>query len=240
MAFKLDDSYKSVAERIADFLVRFPEGCLQPTDPARPYWLETVGSQVFVVYSCSAYRNPTDPRPGIGLAWEPFPGPTTYTKDSELQNAETAAQGRAIVACGGSEARRSVASADEVRNSQARQEAQPDGITTAQWEDIKSLSAQLSEVGKATMKQWAEANGLRVHPESLTSGQATAVIERTKATLAAAEAPPSPTEDGTCEQCGHVGPLVTWTPEETGVAQLVCADEPACLARLEERTTVSS
>jgi hypothetical protein len=28
-------------------------------------------------------------RPGIGMAWEPFPGRTPYTKASELMNAET-------------------------------------------------------------------------------------------------------------------------------------------------------
>src|SRR5205823_6134471 len=37
---------------------------------------------------------------GKGIAWEPFPGPTPFTKDSELMNAETSAWGRAIVAVG--------------------------------------------------------------------------------------------------------------------------------------------
>jgi hypothetical protein len=47
------------------------------------------------------------------MAWEPFPGPTPYTKDSELMNAETAAWGRAIVAVGLA-ANKTIASRQEV------------------------------------------------------------------------------------------------------------------------------
>jgi hypothetical protein len=65
-----------------------------------------------------AYRTPDDQRPGTGLAWEPCPGKTPYTKDSELQNAETSAIGRAIIMVGASDAKK-VASANEVRNRQA-------------------------------------------------------------------------------------------------------------------------
>ena len=40
---------------------------------------------------------------------------TPYTRNSEIENAETSAWGRAIAACG-IEVRRGIASADEVRN----------------------------------------------------------------------------------------------------------------------------
>jgi hypothetical protein len=46
-----------------------------------------------------------------------IPGPTTYTKDSEIENAETSAIGRAIAALG-FEVHRSYASANEVANKQ--------------------------------------------------------------------------------------------------------------------------
>jgi hypothetical protein len=91
-------SYNTVAERIAEFRERHPEGCLRPVDPAKPFEVVEIGEQTFIAYSAAAYRTPDDPCPGIGLAWEPFPGPTRYTRDSELQNAETSAWGRAIVA----------------------------------------------------------------------------------------------------------------------------------------------
>ena len=103
--------YKEVAERIQDFRAMFPEGTLQS---------EVLTSPVdgFVLVKGYAFRHPDDARPGIGLAWEPVPGKTPYTRDSEIMNAETSAWGRAIIAVGASDAKR-VASANEVRNRQA-------------------------------------------------------------------------------------------------------------------------
>jgi hypothetical protein len=76
----------------------------------------------FVVYQAAAYRTPDDLRPGHGIAWEPIPGPTPYTKDSELMNAETAAWGRAIVALGLA-ANRKIASKQEVLARQGNRDA---------------------------------------------------------------------------------------------------------------------
>ena len=58
-------------------------------------------------------------------AFEPIPGKTSYTKDSEVMNAETSAWGRAIVALGFET--KKIASADEVR---ARSGAAPTGEKT--------------------------------------------------------------------------------------------------------------
>lgn len=107
--------YKSVVERIADFKAKHPEGCLRLADPSVPYRIETIADKTFVVVVAAAYRSPDDPMPGVGIAWEPFPGPTNFTRDSELQNAETSAWGRAIVAVLASESK-SVASQDDVNN----------------------------------------------------------------------------------------------------------------------------
>src|SRR3954464_12630170 len=96
MSFNIDD-YVTVAERIAQFYEAFPEGRLTTVDwEVKP----DLGGKAFVWVHAKAYRTPDDPLPGDGIAWEPVPGPTQFTKDSELMNAQTAAWGRAIVALG--------------------------------------------------------------------------------------------------------------------------------------------
>jgi hypothetical protein len=102
--------YVDVAERIREFYERFPEGRL--CAGSRPEVVD-IGGKPFVWYHARAYRTPDDPVPGDGYAAEPVPGPTQFTRDSELMNAETAAWGRAIVALGF--ATKKIASQQEVR-----------------------------------------------------------------------------------------------------------------------------
>ena len=90
MPFELSADYKDVPARIRDFKEKHPEGSLRPVDRALPLSFETIGEKVFLVYAAVAYRSADDVLPGIGCAWEPFPGTTPYTKNSELQNAELA------------------------------------------------------------------------------------------------------------------------------------------------------
>lgn len=116
--------YVDVAERIRLFRDLYPEGSLRPASLERPFWIEdvpNVGPRL--VYVAAAYRHPEDPAPGIGSAWEPLPGRTPYTRDSELMVAETSAWGRAIVAALAADTKRGVASADEVR---ARRAPEPE------------------------------------------------------------------------------------------------------------------
>lgn len=115
--FSMDD-YVDVAERIQDFMDTYPDGSLQLTD----HGVMTIGSANFVYCTVAAYRAPDDERPGHGIAWEPFPGKTSFTRDSELMNAHTSAIGRAIIALG-LVANRKLASRQEVRNRVADQEA---------------------------------------------------------------------------------------------------------------------
>ena len=117
--FRMDD-YVDVAQRIHEFYERFPDGSLR-TGTA-PHVM-VIGEKPFVVYHAQAWRTAEDPCPADGWAWEPVPGPTQFTKDSELMNAETAAWGRAIVALGFST--KKIASAQEVRARQTN--GQPDG-----------------------------------------------------------------------------------------------------------------
>lgn len=154
--------YVDVPARIAEFRSKHPEGSLQPANPAEPYKVERIGDKTYVVVVAAAYRTPDDARPGIGMAYEQWPGRTPYTKDSELQNAETSAWGRAIVAVLAADTKRSVASAEEVRNRRADREWEQSPtwdpneqevlVTgwTADIEDAKDEAA-LREIGKGLL-----------------------------------------------------------------------------------------
>ncbi len=117
MSFNLSD-YVDVAERIRLFSERYPEGTLQSH-------IDFTHDGVLCV--AEAYRTPDDIRPGVGHAFEPIPGKTPYTRDSEVMNAETSAWGRAIVALGFET--KKIASAEEVRNRTGPAEV-PDSSTS--------------------------------------------------------------------------------------------------------------
>lgn len=109
--------YVTVAQRIAQFRTLHPGGCLRPLNPDQPYEIRVMpDDSTVIIVVAAAYRSPEDPLPGVGMAAEPFPGRTPYTRGSELMNAETSAWGRAIVAVLAADTSLAVASAEEVRN----------------------------------------------------------------------------------------------------------------------------
>lgn len=197
MPFDLPADYKQVPERIADLKAAHPDARLRPANPEKPFEVVTIGDKIFVVYAAACYRDADDQLPGIGVAWEPFPGRTPYTRDSELMNAETSAWGRAIVATLRSESK-AIASAEDVRNRQADaaadvRHANPatgeiKGASDKQIGAIKSLGRQLdlspddlkvlidSTLGRET-KGWND----------LTSREASKVIDALKANQSPAE-----------------------------------------------------
>lgn len=149
--FSLDE-YVDVSERIAQFYERFPEGSLKTGSP--PQFVE-LGGKPFVVYHAQAFRSPEDPCPTDGWAWEPVPGPTQFTKDSELMNAETAAWGRAIVALGFET--KKIASNQEVQNRRGATAAvapatPPAGITQAQLTEIAELVPAVAKLRETTVE----------------------------------------------------------------------------------------
>jgi hypothetical protein len=116
--------YIDVAARLVEFREKYPDGSLQPADPSQPFTVQQIGGKDRIVVVAAAYRTPDDARPGIGMAYEEVPGRTPYTRDSELQNAETSAWGRAIVAALAADTKKGVASANEVRNRVADRDAE--------------------------------------------------------------------------------------------------------------------
>jgi hypothetical protein len=172
MAFdgKSLDDYVDVAQRIADFRELYPSGSLQPANPAEPYKIVQaqgfeksgdVAQQTFVVYVAAAYRTPDDPRPGIGAAWEVFPGRTNFTRGSELQNAETSAWGRAIIAVLASDSKGGIASREEVQNRRAERE---DGLPVnadGSLSRSRTTDAEKEQAGVMTAGQQAAHTALR-------------------------------------------------------------------------------
>lgn len=173
-SFSLDD-YKDVAERIEEFYERYPEGRLcRKGDPE----VKEIGNKVFIVYTALAYRDPLDRQPAMGTAWEPFPGTTPYTRDSELMNAETAAWGRAIIAAGISSRKDGqkprIASRQEVRNRQAPK------VETIGKDVAEALKGALTGFKAGEIRSWLTASGAQnvqdvaAAIESLTPEQADA------------------------------------------------------------------
>jgi hypothetical protein len=151
--------YIDVATRIVEFRDKFPEGSLQQVK----YEFVKVNNKDWVVYTAAAYRSPDDQRPGIGTAWEPIPGPTNFTRDSEVQNAETAAWGRAMVAALAVDTKQGIASSQEVRNRQVKSKA-----TSKDW------------LGMAT-ELGTDLDGLRLlYSEAKTGGADTATLDKIK------------------------------------------------------------
>jgi hypothetical protein len=142
--------YIDVASRIVEFRGKYPDGSLQQID----LQFVNVAGKDWVVYTAGAYRTPDDIRPGVGTAWEPVPGATNFTKNSEVQNAETAAWGRAMVAALAVDTKKGIASQEEVRNrTEEREQPTPkptaDPVLVSEWIDAFSEAETLAQLQAA-------------------------------------------------------------------------------------------
>jgi hypothetical protein len=55
-----------------------------------------IGDKTFISVTMTVYRDPTDPLPCVATCWEPWPGRTPFTLNSEAMNCSTSALGRAL------------------------------------------------------------------------------------------------------------------------------------------------
>lgn len=160
----IDPDYVDVAERIRLFYERFPDGRITTV----AWGIQDDGGQGLKSYvwcRALAYRTADDPTPCDGIAWEPIPGPTPFTRDSELMNAQTSAWGRAIIAAGIPS--KKVASADEVQARQAPTEketpATVNPVTKDQHAKIGVLVASLAELNGQTKEKQAADSRAWIH-----------------------------------------------------------------------------
>lgn len=103
-------NYVDVATRLKLALEKWPDLRVQETGRE----LLEVGDKLYLICTVTAWRTADDPIPSIASAWEPLPGVTPYTRNSELMVGFTSALGRALGYMGiGIQS--SIASANEVQ-----------------------------------------------------------------------------------------------------------------------------
>lgn len=89
MSWDLKD-YVDVPARMRMVHEKFPDVRIVEHEPR----IITIGDKLYIQVKVQAWRSPDDQHPCIAYCWEPFPGDTPYTRDSEQMNAATSALGR--------------------------------------------------------------------------------------------------------------------------------------------------
>jgi hypothetical protein len=91
MAFDLSE-YVDVKTRLKQALALYPQLRIVEHRPE----ITMVGDQLFIECSVTVSRDPDDPIPVTAYIFEPYPGKTTFTKNSEQANGATSVLGRAL------------------------------------------------------------------------------------------------------------------------------------------------
>ena len=89
MSWKLDD-YVQVPDRMRMVVERYPDVRFKEDEPR----VITIDDKRYIQIRVTAWRSPDDQHPAVAYCWEPFPGTTPYTRDSEQMNAASSAYGR--------------------------------------------------------------------------------------------------------------------------------------------------
>ena len=195
-------NYVDVATRLEEAYRRWPNMRITEHTPR----VVELAAATFIEVAVTIHREPEDPRPCSACAWEPYPGKTAFTRDSEMMNASTSAVGRALGLMGVL-AHRSIASADEVELAQARKpEPRSAGAKQQQYRDDNYAAQQRAYEAQRAEKatgQGAPTEKMVRYAHALIKGAnrdkadfdldtfdgCKAAIEQLKAAAAAAEEP---------------------------------------------------
>jgi hypothetical protein len=165
-------NYVDVPTRFAAALERWPELRIIENRPE----VITIADKTFISVTMQAWRTPDDPVPAQATCFEPFPGKTSFTRDSEQMNASTSALGRVLglmMSFGPK-----MASAEEVRN---RQETSAPATLVRQPEKPRTASLGANSSNAPTP---AQMNLLRAldhqGPAPETKAEASRLIEELK------------------------------------------------------------
>ena len=163
-------NYVDVPTRFAAALQRWPELRILENRPE----IVTITDKVFISVTMQAWRTPDDPIPAQATCFEPFPGKTSFTRDSEQMNASTSALGRVLglmMSFGPK-----MASAEEVRN---RQETNTPATLVRQPEKPRTQALGANASNAPSEAQLKYLRGLNYEgPAPETRAECTALIKR--------------------------------------------------------------
>jgi hypothetical protein len=134
----------------------------------------TIADKTFISVTMQAWRTPDDPVPAQATCFEPFPGKTSFTRDSEQMNASTSALGRVLglmMSFGPK-----MASAEEVRN---RQDTSAPAVLVKQPQNVRTQALGANASNAPSEAQLKYLRGLNYEgPAPETRAEATALIKR--------------------------------------------------------------
>ena len=164
MSWDLKD-YVDVPARLKMLAEKFPDVRIKEDAPR----IVTIGDKTFLEVRVTGWRTPDDQHPAVAHCWEPFPGTTPYTRDSEQMNAATSALGRLVaIMLPGAFAKQ--ASANEVFHRAGPPRAngpiggeEPFPVTSTNWRQNPKLNEMVAKEQQA--KAEASANGPATGPQ---------------------------------------------------------------------------
>lgn len=164
-------NYVDVPERFKQALAKWPDLRVMENRPE----IVTIGDKTFISVTMQIWRTPDDPIPAQATCFEPFPGKTSFTRDSEQMNASTSCLGRCLglmMSFGPK-----MASTEEVRNRQPETNAPANLVRQPEKPRTATLGANATD--KPSEAQLKYLRGLNYEgPAPETRADATALIKR--------------------------------------------------------------
>lgn len=149
MSWDLKD-YVDVPARLKMLAEKYPQVRIIEYQPV----IKQIGDKTYIEVKVCAWRDPDDKLPAVAFCWEPFPGTTPYTRDSEQMNAATSALGR-LVAIMLPGAFTKQASANEVlhRAGPPKQKPKFDSPAVDPWADEPTHQEQVQSIVQRTSNE---------------------------------------------------------------------------------------